>query len=87
MKEGRPYQMRNELFLSQEWVVENKSGFSNIRSLCAVKIKNSLPEYDDTWHEASEYLKTVVTVILENLFKLSQALIEIENVGKNLFMI
>ena len=36
-------------------------------------------EYDDTWHEASEYLKTVVTVSFkENLFKLSQALIEIE---------
>ena len=59
---------------------DTNQAYQDIRSLCAV-LKSKIPyiEYDDTWHEASEYLKTVVTVSFkENLFKLSQALIEIE---------
>ena len=75
-----PNEKRVILESRMESLRDTNQAFQDIRSLCAV-LKSKIPyiEYDDTWHEASEYLKTEVTVSFkENLFNLSQALIELE---------
>tara|TARA_Y100000816_G_scaffold290759_1_gene280255 strand:+ start:1021 stop:1665 length:645 start_codon:yes stop_codon:yes gene_type:complete len=80
-----PNEKRVILESRMESLRDTNQAFQDIRSLCAV-LKSKIPyiEYDDTWHEASEYLKTEVTVSFkENLFKLSQTLIEMEKMWDN----
>ena len=80
-----PSERRANLEIRMESLRETNPAYQDIRQLCTI-LKSKIPyiEYDDTWHDASEHLKsTVTTNFKESLLKLSEILIEIEKMWEN----